>query len=84
MRQLTGNIDKGIVSLFPAILLAALISRLSSRMLVARKKILVAPCPYIKICKASQANIEILQTYKKILLDVRHNGLHNFSTTEPL
>ena len=35
-------------------------------MLVVRKKILVAPAP-IKICKASQANIEILQTYKKIL-----------------
>jgi len=52
--------------LFPAILLAALISRLSSQMLVVRKKILVAPAP-IKICKASQANIEILQTYKKIL-----------------
>jgi hypothetical protein len=52
-------------------------------MLIARKKIHVAPAP-IKICKASQANIEILQTYKKILLDVRHNGLHNFSTTEPL
>lgn len=52
-------------------------------MLVARKKVLVAPVP-IKICKASQCNIEILQTYKKILLNVRHNGLHNFSTTKPL
>jgi hypothetical protein len=69
--------------LFPDVLLAALISRLSSQMLVARKKVLVAPVP-IKICKASQCNIEILQTYKKILLNVRHNGLHNFSTTKPL